>query len=153
MKNKTSDITRVLALLTLVVFALCLLLVLLTGASIYRDLVDGSEISHIRRTARSYLSTRLHQAESVTLGTLEGCDALLLAETVDNETYITHIYCWDGWLRELYTVPGAEAAPEDGEPILEADCFSCAQDGRLLILKVNDDSIFLSLPVQREAIP
>ena len=153
MKNNPSNITRVLALLTLVIFALCLLLVLLTGASIYQDLVDKSELSHIRRTVRSYLSTRVHQAASVAIGTLQGCDALLLTETVDNETYVTHIYCWDGWLRELYTVPGADPAPEDGEPILEVGSFSCAQDGSLLTLTVNEDSIFLYLPRQREAIP
>lgn len=153
MNQKSYRITRVLTLLTLTVFALCLLLVLLTGASVYRDLVDRKEVAYARRTALQYLTTRVHQAETVKTGTLEDCEALILGHTVDGELYTTHIYCYDGWLRELYTVPGARISPSAGETLLKAQSLSLALEGDLLTLCLDNQELYLYLPVGREVMP
>lgn len=150
MKEKRTKITEVLALLTLTVFAMCVLLVLLMGASAYRGLVDAGEESHGRRTAVGYLTTRVRQAESVELEPFQGYPSLLLQETVGGDTYVTRIYCWDGWLRELYSAPGAGLSVEDGEEILETDAFSCTLEGDLLTLSVGQDTVCLHLPVNGE---
>ena len=153
MKHKYSKVTEILALLTLAVFALCILLVLLTGATVYRDLVDQAEKSHTHRTALRYLTTRVRQAESVTVADFQGCDALLLEETVSNETYVTRIYCWDSCLRELYSSAETELAPEDGDPLLEADQFFCTQEESFLTLTLGQDSVCLHLPAELEVTP
>lgn len=146
MKKNRSPITRVLALLCLTVFALCVLLVLLTAASVYRNLVDRGEETYTRRTALQYLTTRVRQAERVTVGVLEGCEALILEETIDGEVYTTWVYCHEGWIRELYAVPGAKLPPEAGEAIVEAEEFDLQMEEHLLQVTVGEDGLILYLP-------
>jgi len=148
-----SRITDVLALLCLTVFALCLLLVLLTGAALYQDLVDRGEETYARRTALQYLTTRVRQAETVEVGQLEGCEALILGQTVGEETYTTHLYCYEGWLRELYAVPGADLPPQAGTEILEAESLTFQIENSLLTVTFGEDMLFLHLPREGAAIP
>lgn len=145
MKKNPFQIQQVLTLLTLTVFALCLLLVLLSGASAYDALVDRGEAAYGRRTALQYLTTRLRQAETVEAGRLEGCTALVLGEAIDGERYTTHIYCYDGWLRELYAVPGAKLPPQAGEAIVEAESLSLKLEGDLLRVRLDGDELLFCL--------
>ena len=147
MKEKRMEMTQVLALLTLTVFALCLLLVLLNGAGVYRNLVDRSEENYDRRTALHYLTTRVRQADAVQIGVLQDCEALILVEQVQEETFLTWIYCWDGWLWELYAIPGGSFSPEDGQRVLEAESLSCSLDGSLLTLELDHQPLLLHLEV------
>ena len=147
MKEKRMEMTQVLALLTLTVFALCLLLVLLNGAGVYRNLVDRSEENYDRRTALHYLTTRVRQADAVQIGVLQDCEALILVEQVQEETFLTWIYCWDGWLWELYAIPGGSFSPEDGQRVLEAESLSCSLDGSLLTLELDQQPLLLHLEV------
>lgn len=153
MRENTGKITDVLALLCLTVFALCVLLVLLTGAEAYRKTLDRGEESYERRTSLQYLTTRVRQAETVDVGNLEDCEALILEQTVDGETYTTCVYCFDGWLRELYAVPGAVLPPEAGTPILEADSFQGKIEDSLLTLTLEEDVLYLHLNPGRTVEP
>lgn len=153
MRENSSRITDVLALLCLTVFALCVLLVLLTGAESYRKLVSSGEESYERRTALQYLTTRVRQAETVETGAFEGCEALILGETIDGETYTTWVYCYDGWLRELYAVPGAKLPPQAGEAILEAENFVLELEENLLTVNLGSDELLLHLPSGRTVGP
>ena len=147
MKEKQTEITRVLALLTLTVFAICLLLVLLGGAGVYRNLIELGEQSHNRRAALHYLTTRVRQADAVEVGSFQGCDALILREQTQGEMYLTWVYCWDGWLWELYATPGGAFSPEDGQRILETEALSCALEGQLLHLELDQGQLLLHLEV------
>ena len=146
MKKPASRITQVLTLLTTAVFALGVLLVLLTGADRYRNLVDRGAAAYEDRTALQYLTTRVHQAQWVEAGTVEGCPVLILGETIDGVDYTTRVYCHDGWLRELYTLPGAAIPLSAGEPILEAECLELTLEGQLLTVKLDQRELFLHLP-------
>ena len=146
MKNNPSRTGQVLALLCLTVFALCLLLVLLSGASCYRGLVERGEETYGRRTALQYLTTRIRQAETVEIGDFEGCPALILEETVENETYTTKVYCYEGWLRELYAVPGAKLPLKAGTAILEAEDLTLTRDGDLLKVTLDSQDLLVYLP-------
>ena len=153
MNQGSSKATRLLALLTLAVFACGLLLVLLTGAALYRRLVDRGEESYRRRTALQYLTTRVRQAEAVKIEDFQGCPALVLEETSEGEAILTRVYCHGGWLRELYALPEAELSPEDGAPLLEAGTLELSRDRSLLSLTLDGSRIFLWLPQGTEAGP
>lgn len=153
MKENRGKMTQILALLTLTAFALCLLLVLLMGASAYEALVDQAEVAYHRRTALQYVTTRVRQAESVKIGVLEDCEALILEETIEGEVYTTHIYCHEGWLRELYAVPGAKLPPQAGEALLELKQFSLEQEGKLLRVMLEDTQLLLQLPSGKQVGP
>ena len=153
MKEKRGSPTRLLALLCLTVFALCVLLVLLTGASFYQKLVERGEETYARRTALQYLTTRVRQAQTVEIGEMEGCEALVLGETIDGETSTTWVYCYEGWLRELYAVSGAVLPAGAGETVLEAEEFSLKQEENLLTVTLEGEELLLHLPAGRTVEP
>ena len=111
-------------LILLAVFALCLVLVLLTGTEVYTNLAEDGQLHHAQRTAASYLSTRLKQGNGVYREVFGGVDALVFPEEVEGSTYLTRIYCYDGWLRELYTAEKGSFSPGDGEKLLEMEALS-----------------------------
>ena len=76
------------------------------------------------RTVPQYITTRVRQADTadgVLVGSFHGISSLEIYEELDGSTYITRIYCYEGYLRELFCEESAEMLPEDGEPIVEAE--------------------------------
>lgn len=123
-------------LLVLAVFAISILSVLLTGANVYGSLTEESASHHGWRTAEHYLATRLRQSGRVYGEDFGGVQALVIPEDIDGETYITRIYCYEGWLRELFTAETGEFSPADGEKLLEMEAFSVIIEDNLVTLTV-----------------
>ena len=145
MKKNASTITDLLALTVFTLFAVCLLTVLLYGARIYQNLVYRGEESFEARTAAQYISTRVRQAEDVAVTDFEGCRALTIGQQLDGDVYVTRVYCYDGYIRELYCAKDAALHPEAGEKImpveslvfsLEDDLLSASIDGKTLLLQL-----------------
>ena len=122
MKNESkAKMTSLMALLIFGAFALCVLLVLLTGADIYKKITEREEKSFDARTVPQYISTRFRQGDS--LGALAvndfgGVDALEITQQINGKYYITRVYCFDGYLCELFTNADGDFSPEDGEHLL-----------------------------------
>ena len=122
------------ALLLFGVFAVCVLAVLLTGADAYRRLTERDRRAYSQRTCVQYLATRVRQGDR--LGDLQvedfgGTDALVFRK--DSE-YMTRVYCYEGWLMELYASQELEMKPADGERIMELSGLEMAlEDGRLTL--------------------
>lgn len=154
-------ITSLAALLTFAAFTLCALLVLLTGAKISRQVTDRAQARYDSTTAAQYLTTRVHQADcadSLTLEPFGDTQALVLRSEIEGEAYETRIYCFDGWLYELFSTRLAGLSPEDGERILPVNALSFALQGRLLTVRFTDasgaeQSLTLALRAQQEATP
>lgn len=152
MKEKRSKLTDLLALTVFAVFALCVLLVLLSGAKVYRGLVQRGEENFAARTAARYVTMRVRQARTVTVGDFEGCEALVIPEKVDGATYLTRLYVYDGHIRELYCAENAALSPADGEKILPADSLHVDLEGSLLTMTVDGQALYLDLS-GKEAAP
>lgn len=158
MNKHQSKLTGLMALTVFTLFAVCILLVLLTGADRYRDLTEQGGRDHVRRTAAGYLTTRVRQAEGVRIEDFGGADALVLEETVDSEPYLTRVYCHDGWLRELYTAQSGSFSPADGETILEAEDLTLTLEDGLLRAELalgtgKTLTLLLRIPTDREVTP
>lgn len=137
--TKEHDISTVAALLLLGVFAVCILSVLLTGAKAYRKLTERDHVSFEKRTCIQYIATKVRQApDEVLVEQFGGSDALVLTEQIEGETYLTRVYCHNGYLMELFTSTGDEFFPEDGEQILPAQELSLDKNGALLTILVTD---------------
>lgn len=109
------------------VFALSALTVLLIAARIYQSTTEHSSLNYTSRTSLSYISEKLHQSDqagAVSLGTFDGCDALIIQQTHDDNTYYTYIYSYDNRLRELFVKAGVDASASSGREILEVQDFS-----------------------------
>jgi hypothetical protein len=83
-----------------------------------------------QRTAVRYVAARIHAVDTAgavsvaSFGSLtEGKDTLWLTEVLDGVECRTRIYCYEGYLRELFTVAGPgfdpnDFSPRDGEKVL-----------------------------------
>lgn len=134
-RNK-SNITDLMSLVMFGVFALCVLGVLLTGAGIYRSQAERGAAASDSRTAVQYVATRVRQAEGVTVEDFGGVTALVLPEEIGGRTYLTRVYCHDGYIRELFTAGSGEFSPGDGEKILEAQAMEISLEGSLLLVRI-----------------
>ena len=124
------------ALLLFAVFAASVMAVLLTGAKAYRGVTRRDQEAYNARTAVQYVAQRVRQADSlygITLEDFEGVECLVLGQ---GEPYITRLYCYEGWLMELYCLAGESFSPEDGERIIEAQELKLSLDQGMLGVQV-----------------
>lgn len=137
-KSEKHHIDGLIALVLFGVFATCILSVLLTGSNAYQSITERDRETFGSRTGLQYISTKVRQAESaaqVSVRDFDGTKALCIEEDIEGRTYLTRIYCCDGWLYELFTPSSTESSAEDGEKVLEAQALdlSIDSDGLLSI--------------------
>lgn len=97
------DVLFVLALFG--VFAASALMLVTIGANVYKRNVANMNVNFSTRTAFSYLTEKLRQNDSsnaVSIGELDGEKALILSQTIDGAEYVTYLYLYEGYLKELY---------------------------------------------------
>ena len=139
--NSKNSISGLATLLMFGIFAVCIMSVLLTGAGAYKRLTQRDQASFSARTCSQYIVTKVRQASSpdaVSVESFDGYDCLVFAEDIDGWTYITRVYCYEGWLCELFTAEDGGFLPEDGEKVVEAqDLKVCSADG-LIHVSVTD---------------
>lgn len=145
MKKKFTRITDLPALLVFAVFAVCVLTVLLYGARVYGDLVQRGEESFRQRTAAQYVATRVQQAESVSVTDFGGCEALTIREDIDGRGYLTRVYCYGGYLRELFCAESAALEPQDGEKVIPAESLGLSIEGDVLTAVLDARTVYLQL--------
>ena len=140
---KKTITSAVAAVLLLAVFATGVLAVLLSGANIYRSLVQRDETAYDSRTGSQYLLSKLRQIPepgAVRVAEFGQTEALMITQVVEGESYVTRIYCHNGWLMELFSAADGEFSPEDGEKILPASKLQVSQQGGLLTVVVTDEN-------------
>lgn len=149
-KPTQHHIDALIALLLFGVFSACVLAVLLTGADAYRRLTRRDQAAFDRRSCQQYIATKVRQADAehgVAAGSVGGVPALVLDPEAE---YVTYIYYYDGWLRELYAWSGEPAEPGEGERIAPARGLELSVEGGLLTLRLareggGEDTLLLSL--------
>lgn len=143
MKNflKNGSLSGLVALLTFVLFAICILFVLLNGAGVYRRLTERDQRSYDNRTCVQYVATKMRQAPSptaVSTDTFEGVDSLLIFQDIEGSVFVTRIYCYENWLMELFTLADGDFYPEDGEKILPLRDLAISQNGDVFTFTLTD---------------
>ncbi len=126
----------------LALFAMCVLCVLLSGAGVYRRLTAEGQQAYARRTCAQYLATRIRQApsaEAVEVTAFDSVQALTIAQTLEGERYLTRVYCYEGWLMELFSAEQTTLCPQDGEKLLPAESLSFVREGSLLRVTIVDE--------------
>ena len=150
-KQVKHHIDGLVALLLFGVFAACVLVVLLTGADAYRRLTERDQAAYERRTGVQYIATH---AGGVAVEDFGGTDALILGA---DETYAARVYCYDGWLMELYCLAEEPMEPQDGQKIMEARALELSLEDGLLEASLTaadgtEDTLRLSLRSGEEAV-
>ena len=138
------------ALLLFGVFAVCVLAVLLTGASAYQRLTQRDMAAYDSRVCIQYIAARVRQADrdnGVSVEPFGGRDALILTE---EGGYATYVYWHEGYLMELYTSVDGDLAPEDGEKLMASGGLELSLEDGLLTVDITQrtgeqDTLCLSL--------
>lgn len=138
-EKRPQAIPTLAAFLLLGIFAVSVLGVLLAGAGVYSRLTRRDDCAYNGRTGLLYVASKVRQAsapDAVQVTDFGGVDTLTVTEQVDGEDYVTRVYCYNGWLRELFCAEQADFAPEDGERLLRANRLELEQYGGLLCVRL-----------------
>lgn len=153
MKNRLEkhEIDNVFVLLLFTLFAGCILMVLLLGASSYERIVTRDGQAYDARTGVQYIAAKLRhgdEAGCVQVGSFldrtnteaDEIPTLYLRLSAEGEFYYTKIYYYDGYIRELLCPEDIALDPEDGQEVLAADSFRVEQEGRLLLVTIGEEN-------------
>ena len=122
-------------LLILCIFSVTVLSLLLTGAKTYRSITQRGQTSQKSQIDALYISNKIFQAESaeaVSIRTEDGVQVLLIESEEGGEPHVTRVYCYKGWIMELYSDADYHFLAGDGEKITQADSLEFVlKDGLL----------------------
>jgi len=122
--SRGRSIDTIFVLIVFSIFALSVLMVLMLGASIYRNINEISNDGQAEQTALSYVWSKtknFDNAGGIHVGDFKGVPALFIDEKLGDTYYRTAIYYYDGWLCELFSEVALEFSPEDGVRVIRVD--------------------------------
>ena len=134
--SRGRSIDTIFVLIVFSVFALSVLMVLMLGASVYRNINEISNDGQLENTALSYVWTKTKNfdiAGSIHVGDFQGVSALFIDEKLGDTYYRTAIYHYDGWLCELFSEAALEFSPADGVRVIRVDEMHFESAGNGLI--------------------
>lgn len=144
---KTTRIDTVFVLLIFCVFAASVLMVLMLGGNVYKNVTETARDKYDERTCLSYVWTKVKNNDEsgrVYVGDFQGISVLCLEENYDDAVYQTMIYLYDGWVRELYSEVGLEFNPEDGVSVIKTNSMGFEQlDDGLIKVEVGSESLLV----------
>jgi len=153
-KNSHHSLNFAVSMTLFTVFALFLTLVLLTGASSFRSVSEGTEERYTERTPLLYVSQRIRSADRagmIKITEIDNIPALLMLSEpygdgiVSGEIQI-YIYYHDGFLKEFYAFDGEAPRLEIGQAIFPADSAEFELiTSSLIKITINGKSIFVNL--------
>lgn len=142
-------------LLLFALIVLSLLFLVYAATELYGAIVDSQTANRQARAALSYLSARVHAAdtaEAVCIGAGPEGDALVLREKAGDDVYETRIYLYEGALREEYGPADLPLHPESAERIAALErFFLCEERPGLLTAATEHGEIHIALRCEKEA--
>lgn len=123
--TSATDLFFTLALFGL--FAASSFLLIMIGVRVYQSSVTVMEDTYSTSTALAYVTEKIRQHDqtgAISLSQLEGQTALVLKDTVEEDSYLTYIYSDGTYLRELSVKESRPVSADLGEKILEVKNFS-----------------------------
>lgn len=144
---RNQKVDTVFVLIIFCVFAISMLMVLMLGASIYKNMTEISRDGYDEHTTLSYFWTKIKNGDEegkVYLGDFQGIPALCLAEVYGDSTYLTMIYRYGDKVYELFTETDVFLDPEDGTPVIGAESLMFEElDNGLIKVTVGDKSVLV----------
>lgn len=111
----------VFVLMVFCLFAFGVFITIMLSASTYRAQTDITLEGQNERILLSYVRTKVRGADSagaVFVGEHHGINALGIREELGGRDFVTFIYFYDGWARELFFEYGLAFAPGESIPII-----------------------------------
>ncbi|MCL1843270.1 MAG: DUF4860 domain-containing protein [Defluviitaleaceae bacterium] len=139
------------------VFAACVLLTIVHAGNVFANMNEISAAGRNERILLSYIRTKIRAADNagaVSVGYFEGYNALFLEESFNGRDFITCIYLYEGWVRELFREKNNELLLADGVPLIRTDFlrFEAVEKALIRVQTERGDSFILPRSVFSEGI-
>ena len=153
-KNRAYSADTLLVIALICAFTASVIMVLLLGIRIYNSITRASELAYSERTCMSYISEKLRHGDAngaVYVGKFDGLNAIYIDSAYGDTVYNDILYCYDGYLNELFCEKGEEFYKTDGTEIIGAESVSFTEPKAGLIyveavdLSKNTDRLYISL--------
>ncbi|MEY8266366.1 DUF4860 domain-containing protein [Lachnospiraceae bacterium 64-25] len=108
-------------------FALSAIFLITIGANIYGRTVNNMEDNFNSRTALAYITEKVRQsdnADSISAGTFQECPALVITSRIEDTEYLTYLYEYNGYIKEIMVRKGMALDPAIGQDIIAVSDFS-----------------------------
>ena len=134
-KSNVSSFSLIPVLFVLTLFLLLSALsisVIIAGSTVYEKISDNMDNNYDRRVTFSYLATKIRQndsAGSIFVEEKNGTNMIAVKEIYgENDEYVTYIYYYEGYLREIYLDIDSNGKTidfdlDDGDKIIKAEGF------------------------------
>lgn len=132
-KSSAHRIDTMFILALLAIFGFTSLFVILTGAKQYQSVADRMSENYETRTISSYLEEKLNQSDIASFGSVvelysadaqNSADALALTQIINEQSYTTYIYAYDGYLWEITVTSDTAVSLGSGQKIIETGALS-----------------------------
>lgn len=144
MKNRSlHSMDTVFVLILFAVFVIAALFITASGALAYKNAVEQMETRFNRQTCVSYITAKLranNEDGKISIGELDGINALCITDTIGDEKYVTYIYQYDGMVREMFCNAVIRLDPGTGSALTEAKSLEFSRDGNLFIVTLTDNN-------------
>lgn len=123
---KGGQINIVFPVMLFLIFTLSALFIILFSARTYQHIVDSSNNQYVKSVSSSYIFRKVHSSDriyNVSIGENGDVPTLRMFENIDGQEFVTHIYVYDGYLRELFTQADKEISPTAGTALFPANDF------------------------------
>ena len=122
-------------------FAVMSTLMVLLGAQMYRNTVDHATLNNENRVLDAYVRSMIRAGDlsgAVKIEDHDGVKALAMYDDLEEDAYVTWLYCYQDQLYEQFTSEGDDFEPEDGTAICPALSFEPSlKDGLLTVDMTN----------------
>ena len=151
LKSNGQTMNVLFTMLLFLVFVLCALFTVLIGGKVYENIRARMEDSYTGSVALNYIANKVRQGDvdgAVDVREINSVPVLELTQEINGETYVTQIYYYDGYIRELFTDTQSGLGLSDGLEIIACDGLSFAKEGRLLKVETTGEdgrSLLLSV--------
>lgn len=139
---------RVFTALLFALFILALLIAIMVGTSLYRALVDVRDQADTSRLATGLIANSVRAADAVdAVGAGQGPEgsSLVLTERLENGTFETRIYEYQGSIVEEYALADAAYTPDKASHIVDSEHFSFDYDHGLLTVETDNGTVQVAL--------
>lgn len=123
-KIKPHSFDVIFTLLLFCLFTFTVMSTLISGVSVYKNTEELMLSRYEERTALAYIITKIHNYDiggNITVRKYGDIEALVFTEQIGGIDYLTYIYCYEGWLCELFMDEFATFEAHMGENIVEAE--------------------------------
>jgi prepilin-type N-terminal cleavage/methylation domain-containing protein len=128
-------------MLLLVLFGLGIFMLAASTTTTYESLVENKAEGEAIRIASSYIVTKIRQNDKIDSikidsKTFDDRDALIVLETINDETYETWIYVSEGYLREVTVLKGIMPNDDLSFEIAEIDRLTLSGSDHSLVIGI-----------------